>query len=346
MPLPIQCREDFQQLAQMAALMTDAHSCAIFLPTELVTTHPHATSLQHSRKSDSERSLPFRLPQTSKLPQETTIDLPTGSIDLVAIHSYAKLVRDCRIQVGSGLLGWVADQGRPIHLTPFEVGSAAIGIYIDQEPIRSLVAVPIIVGPTDQSAERSPSGVLMCDSLNPQAFTNGHIKLLEQVASHAKRLLFWVQSVSQVTHVEASWDFFKHKTAELGGAIGHTSVEILRLTAGPFLDLQQSAGLSAAVQLTEQFLRLAQQALPPHFPLVRLPNGDMLIAVDNMMSSFFQQKLHSLANHLHTSQKPFVIAIERYSAKLGPNGQCNLDLTLQQQPLTVKTSSNIGGTRG
>jgi hypothetical protein len=186
----------------------------------------------------------------------------------------------------------------------------------------------------------------MCDSLQAQAFTNNHVKLLEQVAALTKRLLFWVQNTFQVTHVEASWDFFKHKLSELGGAIGHTSVEILRLSITSLPELQQRAGLSAAVQLTEQFSRLAQQALPPHFPLVRLPNGDTLIAVDNMMSSFFQAKLHNLANHLHTAARPLTLAIERYSARLGPNGQCNLDLTLQQQPLTVKTSSNTGGTRG
>jgi hypothetical protein len=186
----------------------------------------------------------------------------------------------------------------------------------------------------------------MCDSLDPQAFPNAQVKLLEQLASHVRRLLFWVQSVAQVAQVETSWELFKEKTVELGDAIGHSSIELLRLRIESFTELQSRCGHSTAIQVYEQLWRLAQQALPPHFPLVRLPNGEVLIAVDNMMSGFFQQKLHSLANHLNTPSKPVTLSIECFAAALGAHSQCNLDNTLQQKPLVKKSSTHVGGSRG
>lgn len=275
---------------------------------------------------------------------EPGVDPRRSSIDLVAVHSQSKLVKDCRLQVGSGLLGWVAEQGRPIHLTPYDVGSQAIGIYLDNEPIRSLVAVPIAITQT-HSATGETFGVLMCDSLRPDSFSNSHVKSLEHIAKLLQRLIFWSHDRSQPTHFETSWEHFKKKTADLGEAIGATSIEVLRLRIDSFQDMEALAGVALAVQHSEQFLRLAQQALPPHFPLVRLPNGDVIICVDNMMSAFFQQKLHSLANHLHTPQKPLCISIHSFSAKIGTSGGCCLDATLQQKPLSSRTSTNVGGAR-
>ena len=340
MPLPIQIREDLRELAKLAATVTESHSSAIFLPTELFQPSPSSTTGRAVPKASPPREDTITLQQVI----EPGPDPRSGSIDLAAVHSYSKLVRDARIQVGSGLLGWVADQGRPIHLTPFDVGSSAIGIYVDNQPIRSLVAVPIAMAP-NQIAGQQAFGVLMCDSLRSDAFSNPQVKLLEQLAHYTHRLIFWALCGSHSSQFETSWDHFKQKTLELGDAIGSQSIEVLRLRLDSFLDLEATAGLSLAVQHSEQFLRLAQQALPPHFPLVRLPNGDVVIAVDNMMSGFFQQKLQTLANHLHTAQKPLQITILSYAAKLSASGQCNLDATLQQKPLNSKSTGIAGGAR-
>ncbi len=185
----------------------------------------------------------------------------------------------------------------------------------------------------------------MCDSLRPEGFTSVQVKSLEQLASITRALISWAQSTAQLSHVETSWDIFSQKTFELGGAIGASSIEVLRLRMDSFDELRCQSGISSAVQLTEQFFRLAQQTLPPHFPLVKLPNGDVLIAVDNMMSNFFQQKLHSLANHLHKPSKPITVRIEGYAAVLDTRGSCDLDATLKQEPLTKKITSTVGGTR-
>jgi hypothetical protein len=323
-------REDLQEVARLVSAITEAHSAAIFLPTDILSEVFGDTS--------GERS---------------------GSIDLVAVHSHSKLVKDCRVQVGHGLLGWVAEQGRPIHLTPCDVSSSALSLYADQEPIKSLVAVPIVTHNTTLAApylrtasaavsgsiSSLPYGVLMCDSTRVDGFSNTQVKVLEQFASVIQRLLCWVKRSANGAQVETSWELFKQKTAQLGDAIGHSSIELLRIRLDSLGELETKGGLSLAVQLSEQFLRLAQQAVPPHFPCIRLPDGDVALAVDDMMSGFFQQKLQTLANHLSTAERPLQISIECYRARLAAGGQCNVDVTLQQQPISVKNSTNLGGVR-
>lgn len=340
MLLPNHIREDLRELARLAAAVTEAHTCAVFLPSEFI-----QSSHLGARSTLSKRPEPASDTITLKQVLEPGIDPKRGSIDLVAIHSYSKLARDCRIQVGSGLLGWVADQGRPIHLAPFDVTRTSIGIYVDPEPIKSLVAVPIFLTESSQAGAPEVCGVLMCDSLNPEGFKNAHVKILEQLAGHTARFLAVAQAASQVAPLETAWDLFKEKVLALGEAIGSASVELSRIRIASFGDLEHMSGMSTAVQLTEQFVRLAQQALPPHFPLIKLPNGEVLIALDNMMSAFFQQKLQTLADHLSSSRKPFSITCESFGAKLDSQGRCDLDATLQQKPLTRRSSPSAGGSR-
>jgi hypothetical protein len=335
-------REDFQELSRLAAAVTDAHSSAIFLPTDLFANwtsgaHHHSSALLDSTRRSS---------ASVKRSLDTSGDPRLGSIELVAVHSYAKLARDCRIQVGSGLLGWVADQGRPIHLSSFDVGSSALGLYVNHEAIKSLVAVPIAVTAAQDADMREACGVLMSDSLRPDGFTNAHVKLLEQLASHISRLVQWVSSLAQVAQLDTSWEIFNQKSHQLGDAIGASSIEILRIRLESSSELVRLGGVSAMIQLAEQFIRLTQQALPPHFPVVRIPNGEILVVVDSMMSGFFQQKIQTLALHLNTAQKPFSITIDSFAAKVNSHGRCDIDATLQQQPLSKKTSSSsVGGSR-
>lgn len=354
MQISNQVRDDLEQITQVISLVTDAHSTAIFLPTELLS--EAASSASPSKATHPHKDFRDTIPLKQVI--QPGIDPKYGSIDLVAVHSYSKLVRDCRIQVGHGLLGWVSEQGRPIHLSPCDVGSSALAIYVDPEPIRSLLAVPISTRPL-LSAQRGsngtssqntsnihpPCGVLMCDSIKEDGFSSNQVKVLEHMSTVVQRLLFWTQRASQGLEVETSWEIFKQKTAELGDAIGHNSIEILRIRLESLNTLESKGGISLAVQLSEQFIRLAQQSLPPHFPCVRLPNGDIALAVDNMMSGFFQQKLHTLSKHLSSAEKPLEISIECYRANLATGGQCNVDATLQQQPISVKTSANLGGIR-
>lgn len=335
----IQLKEDLKKLARLASSLTEAHTCAILLPTEVFEAASNTAASRHI-SPDLSPSLASSHPGPSVTHAEPSV---SRSIELVAVHSISpSLSRDCRIQVGTGLLGWVAQHSRPIHVAPFDLDSGTLGLYSDLEPLKSLVAVPIPM-PTETADGRGggpgPTGVLMCDSRKAYSFSKPQIKVLEDIALQVSRLLFWAIFKREATSVESSWESFRLKLHQLGDAIGAESAEILRVSVETFSQVEQQHGLSAAVHQSEQFVRLAQQALPPHFPLARLPNGDILIALDNMMSSFFQHKLRTLANHVSTESRPFSIAVLSYPTRPLRGHSIDLDLVLQQRPVAVKSSS-------
>lgn len=333
-----QIREDLKRLAKLAANVSEAHTCSIFLPTGLLTS-PH-------RSGDTILS-PASIPLTVANPGDTfdpkkvmhlTPDLAIGSIEMVAVHSSSScLARDCRIQVGNGLLGWVAENCRSIHVAPFDMDSTGLGIYTESEPLKSLVAVPIPM-PTENPNTRTFSGVLMCDSRKAVSFTKVQVKHLEELATLISRLLYWTTFKRETTSTENSWDSFLTKTNHLGEAIGHESIELVRITVDSFAELEAGHGVSLAVQQSEQFVRLIQQAVPPHFPLVRLPNGDILVALDNMMTTFFQNKIRTLANHLNEQVKPFIIRIQNFSAKACRTRGFDIDTILRATPASTVTT--------
>jgi len=338
-----QIKEDLKKLARLGANLSEAHTCAIFLPTGLI--EEPARLSPAGRPSSAEETLGDRGVAASE----------HHSIELVALQSLSSaLTRDCRLQVGSGLIGWVAQHGRPIHVAPFDLDSSTLGLYAEPEALKSLVAVPIPM-PLEAQDGRVPSqysaGVLMCDSRKAFSFTKVQIKLLEDVAAQVSRLLFWGLFKKESTAVESSWESFRFKLEQLGDAIGADSVEVLRVSVDTFSQVERDHGLSSAVHQSEQFVRLAQQALPPHFPLVRIPNGDILIALDNMMSAFFQHKLRTLANHVSTDSRPFTVSVHSFSARATRSHGIDIDLILQQRPNAVKSSSKsvptkvVGGTR-
>lgn len=348
-----QIREDLKRLAKLAANVSEAHTCSIFLPTGLLTSAPLSAG---PRPLDSSTSAPHGLPLTpansgdSLDPKKVfhlTPDLAIGSIEMVAVHSNSTcLVRDCRIQVGNGLLGWVAENCRSIHVSPFDMDSSVLGIYTETEPLKSLVAVPIPM-PTENPNTRTFSGVLMCDSRKAFSFTKPQVKHLEDLATLISRLLYWTLFKRETTSTENSWDSFLTKTNQLSEAIGHDSIEMVRISVESFADLETGHGISLAVQQSEQFVRLIQQALPPHFPLVRLPNGDILVALDNMMTAFFQNKIRTLANHLNEQVKPFIIRTQNFSAKACRMRGFDIDTILRALPASTTTTVGkvVGGSR-
>ena len=344
MPLPGQVREDFERLVSHAVKITRAYSSAVFLPTDLLRSDPHYTAqVVPPTRGPSAHLQPSAQPGIDPTNEHRSV-----SIDLVAVHSHARVVRDARIPVGASVLGWVAEHGRSIHLNPCELHSSAFGIYSDPQAIRSLIAVPIRTTRGNGSPGEYPAlqryGVLVCDSLKVDSFTNADVNLLEEIAQLGHRLIVRALLGAERTQGEASWDDFKNRAQTLGDAIGGNSLELLRMRIDSFSDLESIAGLSAAVQVSDQFLRLAQQALPPHFPMTRLPNGDIVIAVDNMMSAFFRQKLETLANHLHSPEKPLRVTIANFRVHATASGQPDLESVFRHNSL-LSNSSVVGGTR-
>jgi hypothetical protein len=348
MTLISQLKEDLKRLSRLAANISEAHTSAILLPVGLIAGGESSTAantivLKSVVPSGSSSRSPVAPQQAPPRPL---------SIELVAAHTLSRsLARECRLQVGTGLLGWVAEQGRPIHIAPFDVDSSSLGLYTDSEALKSLVALPISI-PSEAFSSRppegkAPSGVLMCDSKKAYSFSKLQVKHLEDLAAEVSRLLYWALAKRNSSMDESSWESFTSRAERLAGAIGIESVEILRVQLQAFSTLERSSGTSLAVQKCEQFVRLMQQALPPHFPLVRLPNDEVLIALDNMMSTFFQNKIRTLADHLSEPTQPFTVGLATFSARAARVRHLDLDVILRQQPLALKTTAIVasGGKR-
>jgi len=340
-----QIREDLQRIANLAANLSDAHTCALFLPTQIAQSPlPHVPSTQAADGPRRDVPVNSQPGAQSRSAIRATSERSSRAVELVAAHTLSSsLLQHCRIAAGSGVIGWVAENSTPIHVAPFDLDTSALGIYAEPESLKSVLAVPFQL-PNSCVDSASLSGVLMCDSRKAFAFTTIQIKHLEEIAALASRLLFWGLRSKTLTTTESSWDSFLSKTDQLGDAIGYDSIELVRITPESFSALEGTYGISLSIHKMEQFMRLTQQALPPHFPIVRLPNGEILIALDNMMTTFFQNKIRTLAHHLSEPAKPFTIRVQSHSAKSVRGREFNVDTILKT--ITSTTSSTLGKVAG
>ena len=388
MTLSTQIHEDVKRLARLAANIMDAHTCAIFLPTSLLTpqfaptgltdepasplvttqasslmrevegnAHPHEGGTINTLRGTSV-SPSAVTKKTIELKKVVSDPLPppqAKSIDLVALQSLSsRAYTDVRLQVGVGLIGWVAEHGRPIHIAPFDLDSSTLGLYPENEGIRCLVAVPIPIQlASPLSGERDAPqlfGVLMCDSKKAFSFSKIQVKHLEELAPAIGRLIYWAHRPQPTQEGDSSWSSFTSRTQRLADAIGANSIEILRIEMTNLETIEEKLGVSVALQRSEQFSRLLQQALPPHFPVTKLASAELLVAVDNMMSTFFQNKIKVLAERLNEQGVPFLIntTVHRSTGSGTLKGKhLDIDAVLRQPVLAVHSNQSVvsGGRR-
>ena len=69
----------------------------------------------------------------------------------------------------------------------------------------------------------------------------------------------------------------------------------MRITPINLSEVEVQLGTQATLSLYEQLLRLIEQALPPHYTCYQLVNGDVVIVLDNMMTSFFVNKIEAIS---------------------------------------------------
>jgi len=370
MHLNPQLREDLKRLTRLVSTIADTYTAALFLPTPQHSTQQstqHLGGLSPRLQPQSDRTgsrdsggqtprdigsgvspgtIELRHVVSSTETQSTSTP-SFKSLDLVVAHSNSPLlVKECRIQVGHGLLGWVAESGRSIHIAPFEMDSSTLGLYTDAEALRSLVAVPISIC-FESHEHRHHHGVLVCDSKKSFSFTKSQLKSIEDIGLEISRLLYWALGKHEESSTNSSWEEFISRSNQLGEAIGFSSIEILRISLDGFYALEYRAGVTTAIQQSEQFLRLIHQTLPPHFPVVRIPNGDILIAVDNMMSAFFQNKVRTLANHLNNEGKPFSISVQTCPSRASRQQGFSIDAILRESAAVMINNSTkvVGGVR-
>lgn len=262
-------REELARLTRFGANLAEAHSCAIFLPSNVLQLFERAHSADQSH------------------------------LELAAIHTLCtNLDADTVIASGVGLIGWVAKHKRAIHVSPFEHDSRTLGMYSDDVSIKSFIGVPILLDGLSKSGSISACGALVCDSKKTYAFSKLHGKMLEELAAQITSTVMLAEALLARRGADNSWDGFLSQAHQLSEALGLTSLDVLRLRLSGYAALESEIGTQAAARLTEQVTRLVQQSLPPHFPIYKAPNGDIIVVVDNMMTAFFENKIRAVCERV------------------------------------------------
>lgn len=89
-----------------------------------------------------------------------------------AFHTLSRnLDEEVVIPVGAGIIGYVAKSGQAVNIPNFDRQTESLGIYFDEEEIKSFLAVPI-----------GDEGVLSVDSKQTYLFTDKDQKILEGFA--------------------------------------------------------------------------------------------------------------------------------------------------------------------
>ncbi|MBX7145333.1 MAG: GAF domain-containing protein [Oligoflexia bacterium] len=277
----VSLRQELSRLARFGANIVDAHSCFILLPSAVLDLFASRVSLGAPNLKNSYRS-----------------DL----LELAGYHSLSNdIVPGCIIPGESGLLGWVAKHQRPIHVSPFEHDSRTLGTYAHDQQLKSFMGVPISVRCSAQ-ADLTHTGVVACDSKKAFAFSKLQGKLLEEFAAQVSETVQLHAALLENREPQQNWIGFLERAHQLADALSMESIEILRIRFQNASNIETRYGTSRLWELYEQVERLIQQALPPHFPLLRLPTGELLLVLDNMMTSFYEAKISAICSHLSSSR--------------------------------------------
>ncbi|KPJ52423.1 hypothetical protein AMJ39_07880 [candidate division TA06 bacterium DG_24] len=104
-------------------------------------------------------------------------------------HS-AEIIEDAAIQIGSGVVGWVAKEKKYLLVEHLGRSSGSLGYYRDPAGIASIVAVPVLI---DGSLE----GVVLVDSEERAAFAWPERDRLEQFAGVTSHILRYARAEAQ-----------------------------------------------------------------------------------------------------------------------------------------------------
>ncbi len=310
-------RQDLCRLARFGANISDAHSCFIFLP-----------SLLFAQPGDNTYTTP-------------------RFVEVAGYHTLSNSINPaCKLSSDSGLIGWVAKHGRSIHVSPFEHDSRTLGVYTVDQELKSFIGIPVPLPFLDSqksSKTASLSGVVACDSKKSFAFSKLQGKLLEdlsQEVSHTVKLL--LAAVRPEETFGRSYREFLIRGEELTVALGMGSVEVLRIRPTNFDIAERALGAGRSIELLDQTYRLIQQAIPPHLPSLRLPQGDLVFIVDNMMTSVYENKIRALLPRIAIDSISLALTFSRQSFKNHPMmKKRGSGVSLEQ--LITETNEVIGG---
>ncbi len=266
-------KRDLCRLARFGANLSDAHSCFIFLPSKI-----------------------FENSATASTPNKS------AGLELLEIGGFHSLSSDilqrCKIEIGTGLIGWVAKHMRSIHVSPFQRDSRTLGFYSCDQQLKSFIGIPLPLFLDDHSEQTDSWGVIGCDSKKSYAFSKLQGKLLEDFAQEVSHNIKLNLHKKRIVPQGDSWTDFLKATISLAESLGRESLEIMRLRLTNFEQLEEQLGTPECIKLIGQLFRLIKQALPPQFPNWTLPNGDMLVALDAMTCSFYENRFRAICAHI------------------------------------------------
>lgn len=263
---------DLTRLARFGANILDAHSCLIFIPeTVLVSLSPGSRSHQQN-----------------PVAQETIV--------LSGIHSLStEVLKGVKLRPEVGLIGWVAKNKRPIHVSPFERDSRILGVYASDQQLKSFLGTPILCAANKSTAI---AGVIACDSKKAFAFSKLQGKFLEDLAEQVAATVDLYRQITEQRQSPMSWEGFIERGYDLVDAIGARSVEVIRCQLENAHSIEAAVGTTEYLAMVEQIFRLIGQSVPPHFPVYRSPMGEIILIVDNMMGDLTINKIEALVERV------------------------------------------------
>ena len=116
---------------------------------------------------------------------------PSGNyLKLAAWRSYsAEIIKEAALDAQKGILGWVVKEKQALLYPVFSKDSKDLGYYSRSEPLKSLLAVPIIM-------ENRVEGIAVADSEKENHFNEASKALLAGFAEEAARLMILHQGHS------------------------------------------------------------------------------------------------------------------------------------------------------
>lgn len=285
---------DLNRLAKLALNIAGAQTCLIFLPIEVFTG-------QHGAHEYS------------------------GLLQLGGHATATKINQKHKTKSGSGIVGWVAKNREQVYVSPFTQSLETLGFYQQGTEIKSVLGLPINLEFDRNDWQKDLiCGVLYLDSATLHAFDERTRALLMQVSEEISKNVLLASKANWNVAYNLNFQEFYSRTQKLVDTLGVNSVEIIRISLENATQIEQTIGITSFVAMFQKMQRLIQQVLPPQFPLIHLPNGETLTVVDNMMSSFYENKIRIISAHIG----PENIALNYSFKKRICSAKKNLNLSL------------------
>lgn len=199
--------------------------------------------------------------------------LPTergSTLYLAACHSLSPHIQhDCSIEVGSGLVGWVAANGEAVTVSDFKPETTTLGFYGADEDIKSFLAVPVPLG--------SGRGVLAVDSKRSYVFPPRMQKLMTFFADHVGRLVHNSAVQSMMLQTTSAIDQLNDVCGRLSSARSPSALVEAALDCPPELVGAEGIALALAEEGGERcrVVGTAGEAMPRCRDLVVSPKQSL-----------------------------------------------------------------------